>query len=296
MSEKEYVLVTPARNEEANIGRLIQSVVSQTIRPKKWVVVSDGSVDRTDEIVSGYAKEHDFLQLHRAAEHAGQDFGSKAKAFRAGYDQLKGVEFGFVGNLDADVSFGPDYFERLLEKFEANPGLGLAGGLIHERVGEKFEAQHLSPGSVAGAVQLFRRECFEAIGGYIPMRGGGIDAAAEIMSRMHGWTVQTFTELPVQHHRRVFTGKGNMFSSRFQQGVTNYLLGYHPQFHLLSCLSRVWGRPYFLGSAMGILGYAWAWLRGDKRLVPNEVVSFLRAEQKARMTVLFAGRKTVKQS
>jgi len=290
---KEYVLITPARNEEGYLEKTIEAVISQTIRPRKWIIVSDGSVDRTDEIVTEYARNHNFIQLLRAGEQRQKDFGSKVRAFQAGYDLLSGTSYSFVGNLDADVSFGPDYYQQILERFGANPELGVAGGIIWERVGEQFVPQRISLNSVAGAVQLFRRQCFEAFGGYIPMKSGGIDAAAEIMARMHGWKAQTFPEIPVYHHRRVSTGKVTILSTRFHQGMTNYLLGYHPLFQIMSCLYRVVDRPYLIGSALMLLGYGWSCLRRYQRAVPFEVVEFLRSEQKARMSLSPAARRTV---
>jgi biofilm PGA synthesis N-glycosyltransferase PgaC len=278
-----YVLVTPARNEEAYIQRTIDAVVSQTLLPQKWVIVSDGSTDRTDEIVSSYARKHPFMQLLKAGEKGQKDFGSKVRAFQAGYSELRGTEYHVVGNLDADVTFDAGYFERLTEKFRDNPKLGIGGGLILERIGDRFMAQRTSLNSVAGAVQLFRRECYEAFGGFVPMRAGGVDAAAEIMARMHGWEVQTFPEIQVRHHRRVSTGAKTLFGERFRRGVTNYLLGYHPLFQITSALSRFVERPYLIGSTCVLAGFAWSCLRGYKRALPADVVTFLRAEQMCRI-------------
>jgi len=280
---EEYVLITPARNEEVCLEQTIATVLAQSILPRQWIIVSDGSVDRTDEIAAQYARSHRFIRLLRAPAHQQRDFGAKARAFQAGYDQIVDTDYGFVGNLDADVSFGPDYYEQILERFQGNPNLGVAGGVICERVKDRFVPQRISLNSVAGAVQLFRRRCFEDVGGYIPMKGGGIDAAAEIIARMHGWTVQTFLDIPVYHPRRVSTGKASILSTRFHQGVTNYLLGYHPLFQLVSSLYRVADRPYVIGSALVLLGYGWSCLRRYQRPVPDEVVHFLRSEQRARL-------------
>ncbi len=283
MKDVKYVLVTPARNEEAYIERTIDAVVSQTVLPQKWVIVSDGSTDRTDEIASSYARKHPFIQILKAGEKGQKDFGSKVRAFRTGYSELRGAEYDFVGNLDADVTFDAKYFETLTEKFRENPKLGIGGGLILELIGERFTIQRTSLNSVAGAVQLFRRQCYEAVGGFVPMRTGGVDAAAEIMARMHGWEVQTFPEIQVRHHRHVSTGAKTVFGERFRRGVNNYLLGYHPLFQVISALSRVAEQPYFIGSTCILAGFGWSCLRGQKRVLPNDGVTFLRAEQMARI-------------
>jgi poly-beta-1,6-N-acetyl-D-glucosamine synthase len=289
MSYKDYVLVTPAKNEQAHIERAIEAVVSQTIRPKKWVIVNDGSVDQTEEIVTRAACHHSFIELVRAAGKGQRNFGSKVKAFQAGYCRLKGEAYDFVGNLDADVSFMPDYYEQVLDKFQTNPDLGVAGGIVYELIGHKFVPQRMSLNSVAGAVQLFRRRCYEDIGGYIPIQTGGIDAAAEIMAKTHGWTVQTFLEFPVYHHRRVSTGKKTILSTRFCEGVTNYLLGYHPLFQVVSSAYRVLDRPYLIGSISTLSGYGWACMKRYQRSMPADTIKHLRSEQIARMTFSLRG-------
>ncbi|MFX0199832.1 MAG: glycosyltransferase, partial [Candidatus Hodarchaeota archaeon] len=178
MQKNSYVLITPARNEQDYIQKTIESVVSQTILPEKWVIVSDGSTDHTDEIVSHYAAKHDFIQFIRVSEHIQRNFWSKVHAFNAGYEQIKNTEYKFLGNLDADVSFNSNYYENVLLRFQTNPKLGIAGGIILELLNGQYVNQKLSLNSVAGAIQLFRRECYQDIGGYIPLTYGGVDSAA----------------------------------------------------------------------------------------------------------------------
>jgi biofilm PGA synthesis N-glycosyltransferase PgaC len=297
VTQARYVLVTPAKNEEVCIKNTIEAVLSQTIRPEKWVIVSDGSTDRTDEIVSSYEQQYPFIKLVRAGasgKKGQKNFGSKVKAFQAGYDEIRDTPYEFVGNLDADVTFDPDYFERILEKFRANGKLGLAGGLIYELHEGKFVPQNMSLNSVAGAVQLFRREGYESFGGYIPLKRGGVDAAAEIMTRMHGWQVQTFDEIAVMHHRRVSTGGSSILSTRFRQGMTNYLLGYHPVFQIMSCLFRISDAPFLVGGITSLLGYSWAFIKRYERGMPAEAVKYLRSEQMARIASSFTLRTVIK--
>jgi biofilm PGA synthesis N-glycosyltransferase PgaC len=290
-----YALVTPAKNEEACIQGTIEAVVSQAVLPQRWIIVSDGSVDRTDEIVRTYAQKYSFIQLLRIGEKRQRDFGSKVRAFAAGYDQLQGTSFEFVGNLDADVTFDRSYYEQVLQKFRANPKLGVGGGIVSELVGNRFVKQIQSARySVAGAVQLFRRDCYEAIGGYVPISRGGIDAAAEIMARMHGWEVQTFPEIHVRHHRRMSTGGATILQTRFRRGISNYILGYHPLFQIAASLSRLGEKPFLIGSTCTLFGYGWSCLRKYKRALPGDVVRFLRAEQIARITPSFLALRTIR--
>ena len=290
-----YVLVTPAKNEETFIEQTIESVLSQTILPERWVIVSDGSVDRTEDIVARYTQRHSFIQLVKAGGREGmnqKDFGSKVMAFRAGYDQLRDQSYQFVGNLDADMTLGEHYHEQILEKFQSDPKLGLAGGIVLEPEENKFVPQNISLNSVAGAVQLFRRACYESFGGYIPMRRGGIDAAAEIMARMQGWKVRTFPEIQVFTHRPASTGGSTVYHTHFRRGFSNRLLGYHPFFQLVSSLSRFNERPYVVGSTCTLLGYTWACLSGHEPVLPHEAVKFLRSEQMARIVSQLTGRQT----
>jgi biofilm PGA synthesis N-glycosyltransferase PgaC len=281
--EQSYVLITPAKNEEGFIQRTLDSVVAQSVPPRQWVVVSDGSTDRTDEIVRSYSEKYPFVKLLRLENTGKRNFSAKVAAFRAGMAALTTNDYQFIGNLDADVSFAPDYFSRLMVKFAAREKLGLAGGLICELIGGEFQPQEIHRNSVAGAVQLFRRACFDQIGGYTPIPSGGVDAAAEIMTRMHGWQVETASDLPVQHHRRVSTGNSNVLKTRFKQGINHCVLGYHPMFQLLSSISRMKERPYVIGALLVLTGYSWAELGGRKKVLEPEVVQFLRKEQMQRV-------------
>lgn len=281
----QYALVTPARNEEDYLERVIQSVVDQTIRPVRYVIVSDGSTDRTEEIADRFAREHDFIRVIRAGSKGGEikNFGSKVRAFQAGHATLGDIPYDYLGNLDADVSFGPDYFATLLKRFESDRELGLSGGDIRELVNGKPQRRLVSKESVSGAVQLFRRQCFDDIGGYRELDRGGIDAAAEIMARMKGWRVRLQDDVPVIAHRRVLTGRKGPLATRFNKGAMNYNLGYHPLFHLAVSARQMLGRPYIIGGLFILAGYFSAMAKGAPRGLPADVVQYLRAEQLSRL-------------
>ncbi len=288
MTNKSYVLITAARNEEDYIETTIRAVLSQTVLPAKWVIVSDGSTDRTEEIVNKYASRHSFIELLRLAREGRHHFGSKVKAIIAGCEQLKKIDYAFIGNLDADVSFDSEYYEKILAYFQENPGLGIAGGIILELVNSRYVRQNLSRNSVAGAIQMFRRKCFERIGGYIPLELGGEDAVMEVLARKYCWKVQTFPELKVFHHRRVATGKNrNILAAKFREGRRDYLLGYHPLFYAAMCIYRAIDRPYLLGGVLRMCGYCWSILRREKRSVAVDFVKYLRREQMSRLQSLF---------
>jgi biofilm PGA synthesis N-glycosyltransferase PgaC len=278
-----YVLITAAYNEETYIERTILSVVSQTLPPQRWVIVSDGSTDRTDEIVLEYAKTNPFIELLPLREKHKRNFGAQVNAINAGYQQIRNLDFDFVGNLDADVSFAPDYFSRLVEWIERNSDVGLAGGFIYEEIGEKFQSRETNTfRSVAHAVQLFRRECYDAIGGYIPLRYGGPDWCAEIMARMKGWRVESLPELPVFHHRPTGGGTG-LLRYWYQQGSMDYSLGSHPLFEIVKCVRRMRSKPYVLGACARLTSFVLAHFCEEERPVSEGFVAFLRKEQSERL-------------
>jgi glycosyltransferase involved in cell wall biosynthesis len=292
MKELSYILITAARNEETYIEKTIQSVIAQTIPPQKWILISDGSTDRTEEIVSRYAAQYNFIELLRADADAKRNFGSKAKAITKGYEQVRSIDHKYVGILDADVSFGQTYYETVMRKFGENPKLGIGGGILFDRHKEVYIQQRTSTDwSVSGPIQMFRRECYEQIGGYVPVRGG-VDAVAEVMARMKGWEVRAFREIRVLHHRPTGGEKGSLWSVCFNRGVEDYLLGYHFLFFLAKCLYRSVGRPYLLGSLVMLCGYCSSWLRKRRRQVSPEFVRYLREEQmnRLRLSQLFLKR------
>lgn len=280
--DKKYVLITAARDEESNIRMAIESILSQSILPQRWIIVSDASIDRTDEIVRFYAARHRFIRFVRTSGYRRRDFASKVFAFKVGYQQVRDIEYSVIGNLDADITLIPSYYDDIFKRLEASSRLGLTGGFIFEEYGSGFvNRPSNSVLSVAGAIQLFRRECYEAVGGYIPLETGGEDWYAEVMARMNGWHVQSFPELPVFHHRK--TGLTPILRRNFRDGLMDFSLGSHPLFEVFKCLRRVEMMPFLLGALSRFGGFVWAHCRRDGRMVSDEFVEFLRSEQMQRV-------------
>jgi glycosyltransferase involved in cell wall biosynthesis len=280
-----YVLVTAAYNEGRMIEQTIKSVVSQSHRPAKWVIVSDGSTDDTDAIVSRYASAHHFIQLCRLTEDHPRNFTAQAYAINSGIAQLAESNFDFIGNLDADITMGPSYFADLMQGFHDDPQLGLAGGAVTERCedGTFRERKDNSPSSVAHAVQLFRRKCFQDVGGqYAALPFGGPDTYAEVTARMNGWRVKSFSELPVQHHRATGSA-GGVLRSCFRQGRMDHSLGTLPLYQLLKVLRRMPVSPYVIGATARFFGFVFAYLRREPRAVSGNFVVYFRQEQSNRI-------------
>lgn len=281
-----YVLISPARNEEAFIELTLKSMVVQTARPLKWVIVSDGSTDGTDEIVKRYAAEHEWIELVRMPERRERNFGGKVVCFNAGYERCRSFAHDLVGNLDADLSFEPDTFEVLLRKFTEFPKLGVAGAPFTEGRGT-YNFRFSSVEHVSGACQLFRRECFEEIGGYTPMKGGGIDVLAVLTARMNGWQTRSFPERVCIHHRSMGSAKDSRAKISYRLGQKDYMLGRHPLWQAFRSVYQMARPPYLIGGIMLFLGYLVLALCRTKRMVSPEVVAFQRQEQMARLKQLF---------
>jgi biofilm PGA synthesis N-glycosyltransferase PgaC len=284
-NQVKYVLVTPARNEEQYIGKLLESVINQSCLPLQWVIVSDGSTDGTDAIVNEYAARHDFITLLRRDKGAGRNFGSKVYAVRDGVQALTVAGYDFIGMTDADISFGADFIKQLTGHMLAEPRLGIAGGLVHERdaAGTWMPFSVSAEWSSSGAFHFFRRQCYEAVGGYLPLRRGGIDMVADVMARMHGWNVRTFTDLPLRHYRAMGTAQGGDLAGKFRRGMMEYVNGYHPLFQLARAAAQIRVKPFLLASISRTAGYAWAMLKRERFEVPADVVYYMRNEQLMRL-------------
>jgi poly-beta-1,6-N-acetyl-D-glucosamine synthase len=284
-----YALVTPARNEADLIENTIKSVVAQTIAPARWVIVSDGSTDGTDEIVKRYANEHSWIELVRMPERSDRQFAAKARAFNAGCERLKGLDFDIIGNLDADITFDQDYFSFLLSKFQSSPELGVAGTPFvedHGRLNDHSYAHQFADSShVSGACQMFRKKCFDEVGGYVPVKAGAIDWIAVTTARMKGWQTRTFTEKVCFHHRKLGVGSGShgKLRMRFHYGRKAYLVGGHPLWELLRGAFQMRQKPFVLGGVCFVSGYIGAALRRSERAVSPELMRFHRGEQMARL-------------
>ncbi len=290
-SHLKYVLVTPARNEEAFIELTIESMVRQTVRPLRWVIVSDGSTDRTDEIVSKYAARHDWIDFVRMPERQVRDFAGKVYSFNAGYGRVKQLDYEIIGNLDADITFEPGYCEFLLGKFAERPGLGVAGTPFVENFDKpdkhSYAGTNANLNHVSGACQTFRRKCFEDIGGYLPIKGGGIDWMAVTTARMKGWQTRTFLEKICYHHRKMGTAERSPLMARFRHGQEDYYVGGHPLWQILKGMAQMREKPLVGGGLFLILGYFYGLIIRMERPVSAELMAFYRKEQTARFSQLW---------
>jgi glycosyltransferase involved in cell wall biosynthesis len=281
-----YVLITPAHNEERFITKTLDSMIVQTMPPVRWIIVDDGSTDRTAEIVTTYAERFPWVELVHRPEHSDRNFAGKVHAFNAGLERVQSLEFYVIGNLDADLSFGPDYLEFLMGKFSEDTKLGVAGTPFTEDGGydsarDSFEGEN----HVAGGCQLFRRQCFEDVGGYVPNPAGGIDWIAVTTARMKGWNTRSFAEKRFHHYRTLGTAGKSNWAASFSYGEKDYYLGGSPLWQLFRVVYRSTKQPAE-GAAL-LSGYSWASIRRIDRPVTRELIRFHRHEQMQKLRVIF---------
>jgi len=284
-----YVLITPARDEAGFIELTIKSVMAQTVRPRKWIIVSDGSTDGTDAIVSRYAAQCPWIELLRVPERSERHFAGKVHAFNAGYARVRDLEYEVIGNVDGDITFDENYFSLLLGKLAEDPTLGLVGTPFKDRSYQPYDYRFVGIEHVSGACQLFRRACFEEIGGYVPVKGGGVDLIAATSARMKGWNTRTFTDKVCVHHRAMGTAQDGILTATFKIGIKDYTLGAHPIWESLRVVYQMTNRPFLLKGVTLGAGYVWALVRRVERPVPHEFVAFRRREQMHRLRTLLQG-------
>jgi biofilm PGA synthesis N-glycosyltransferase PgaC len=280
-----YALITPAHNEAQFIESTIQSVVAQTVPPIKWVIVNDGSTDGTDDIVMKYAAAHPWIELVQMPERRERHFAGKAHAVNSGHKKLAGLQYDVVGNLDADVSFDQEYFAFLMSRFAENPKLGVAGTAFREG-NLAYNYEFVGIEHVSGMCQMFRRECFEAIGGYPAIRSGGIDLIAVLSARAKGWETRTFLEKKFEHHRNQGGALHTGLRERLHMGQKDYLLGNHPVWEFFRSFYQMKYKPYVIGGFLVLASYLWNSFRGVERTIPDELMALRRSDQMKRLKMV----------
>ena len=278
-----YVLITPARNEGAFIRETLQSMVAQSCKPERWVIVDDGSDDSTPLIVEEYCARHSWVKLIKMPKRENRNFAGKVHAFNAGLAAVADCAFDLIGNLDADISFGPDLFQFLLQKFTDESDLGVAGTAYTQDGWESTRDSFEGEVSVHGACQLFRRECFTDIGGYTPNPAGGIDWIAVTTARMRGWKTRNFPERRFHHHRTMGTAERSPIGAMYDYGRKDYFLGGSPLWELFRVAYRATKRPYVFGGMALFAGYFLSAAKRTDRAVSDELMRFYRREQHARL-------------
>jgi glycosyltransferase involved in cell wall biosynthesis len=280
-----YVIITPARDEAARIEETIDDVIHQTIRPALWVILDDGSTDGTSAILDRYAAQYPWMNVIHRPDRGRRDADVGAVgAFLEGYESLDEVGWDFIVNLDGDLGLEPDYFENCFDRFARDPKLGIGGGTLYAHddagrlVSEPSPAFH-----VRGATKIYRRECWDAIGGLSEVPGW--DTLDEVKANMTGWRVQSFPDI-LALHKRPTGAAGGSWRDSVKNGRSDYFLGYHPLFMLAKCARRVFTKPYLVSGVGHWWGFLGGYLKRRPQVADQAVISYVRRQQLRRLFFL----------
>ena len=283
MKNHRYAIITPVRDEAKHIQFTLESVVSQSITPMKWIIVDDGSVDGTGEILDAFAATHEWMEvLHRKNRGFRASGGGVMEAFYDGYALLEGDSWDFLVKLDGDLSFDSLYFERCLDHFDAQEKLGIGGGTVcvNENGRPVVDSIGDPPFHVRGATKIYRRACWEQID---PLpKVPGWDTIDEVKANFHGWHTKTFKELHLMQHKPTGSSDGR-WRNWYKNGVANYMTGYHPVFMLAKCLKRAAKKPLLIGSTALLAGYCKGYFKRTPMAIEMEVIRYLRRQQMRRL-------------
>jgi biofilm PGA synthesis N-glycosyltransferase PgaC len=280
---RDYVVVSPVRNEEKYLALTINSMVAQTIRPTRWVIVNDGSEDETGRIAAHAAESNPWITVvnrpDRGFRKAG---GGVVESFYEGYRLIEKESWDYLVKLDGDLSFSPDYFEDCFERFEQDGRLGIAGGTICCQTGGVIEAEFKADPRfhVRGATKIYRAACWLGIDGLI--QAPGWDTLDEVKANMLGWATCTLSGLDVIHHRPTGAAYGT-WNDRVKGGMANYISGYHPLFMLLKCARRMAAQPYLVGGLGLLFGFVKGYLKRIPQVEDKALIRYLRQQQMNRL-------------
>ena len=283
MNLVKYIVISPVRNEAQYLPQTIRCMVAQSVCPTEWILVDDGSTDSTGTIIVAAAGQHPWIKvIHRKDRGFRQAGGGVIDAFYTGCQSISDLDWQFLVKFDGDLSFPADYFEQCLERFGADPKLGIGGGTICNKANGCLEVESkIDPVfHVRGATKIYRRACWEQIDGLI--RAPGWDTVDEVKANMLGWSTRTFPELKLVHHRPAGQAYGR-WSNLVKNGRANYVAGYHPLFMFLKCIRRLFEKPYLVEGCGLWLGFAGAYLKRVPRVTDQAVIKYLRRQQMNRL-------------
>ncbi|MEZ5245291.1 MAG: glycosyltransferase family A protein [Acidimicrobiales bacterium] len=277
-----YVVVSPARDEAEYLPYTMRSMVAQTWRPAKWVIVNDGSTDGTGEIAREFAADHDWIEvIDRRDRGSRRPGGGVVEAFSEGFALMDGIDWEFAVKLDSDLDLPEDYFERCLQRMIDEPELGIAGGMIENDIDGKLVLEEHPMFHVRGATKIYRRSCWDAIGGIHAVKGW--DTLDELKAALNGYTTRSFRDIILIQRR--FTGDGQGQWPNWQKnGEAAYVCGYHPAFVLAKAVRRCFIRPWVIAGAGLVVGYCKAVINRRERVDDPELLAYVREQQWRRLT------------
>jgi poly-beta-1,6-N-acetyl-D-glucosamine synthase len=275
-----YCMITSVRDEEQFLAGTIESVLRQTILPIEWIIVDDGSADSTGAIIQRYAQGHSWIRALHRKDRGYRSTGGGVEAFLDAYPLLQSQDWEYLVNLDGDLTFAPDYFERCFEYFRGTPRLGIGGGAIYKKVGKQLQWEKNPYFHVRGATKIYRRECWESLGGLF--RGLSWDTVDELKANQRGWSTRTFPDLMLVHHRVTGAAWGS-WTNAVNDGEADYIVGYHPVFFGVKCIRNIFNSPFVVRSIGVAYGFLRCAVRGTPRIEDRELRGYLREQQVRRL-------------
>jgi poly-beta-1,6-N-acetyl-D-glucosamine synthase len=272
-----YAVVTPVRDEAANLRRLADCLAAQTLPPETWLIVDDGSTDGTSDLLSSLTAEHPWIKSMSAGGAQLQRGAPIVRAFHAALTELEPLP-DVVVKLDADISMEPDHFERLVREFAQDPRLGIAGGIGYERQSDGIWRQRHGTGpAVWGGCRAYRRECLREI---LPLEERmGWDTLDLMKANLRSWRTEVFYDLSFRHHRVEGERDGRRLRTTLIQGEAAHFMGYRVSYLLVRTLYRMLRDPAAVGL---IVGYLRALVRREPTLADPELRAYVRSQQSIR--------------
>ncbi|MCP4070605.1 MAG: glycosyltransferase family 2 protein [Hyphomicrobiales bacterium] len=296
VTQRRYCLISPVRDEAEFVRRTLDSVIAQSELPAKWVIVDDGSKDETPKILAEYAEKHEFIQIIKREDRGGRNVGPGViDAFYRGYDQVNLEAYDFICKLDMDLDMPRQYFAILMNRMEIEPRLGTCSGKAYYPAPQNIEksfagpliSEHCGDEASVGAAKFYRRECFEAIGGFVrQVMWDGIDCHR---CRMAGWIARSWDEpnLIFLHLRPMGSSDQSIFVGRMRHGFGQWFMGTGLVYISASAIYRMTKRPFVIGGLGMLWGYAKAMMTGKPRYDDLKFRKYLR---KYHRSCLFRGK------
>ncbi|BAZ43137.1 family 2 glycosyl transferase [Chondrocystis sp. NIES-4102] len=278
------VIISPVRNEEKFISGIIESVINQTLKPIEWIIVDDGSSDRTYEIASKAAAEYDWIRVIKKQDRGFRSVGpGVVQTFYYGYERINSDDYDYVCKMDGDLELKPTYFETLISYFDQDPYLGAASGKPFLEDNGKLIEERTHREMVAGQINFYRRKCFEDIGGFV--REVHWDGIAFHRARMEGWRTRSICHQELNYvHKRLMGSSGEgIIQGRLRWGKGQYFMGTHPLFLLAITVYRMREKPFFIGGLCIFIGYCRAFLTSMPRYDDSAFRKSLHAWQMERL-------------